>query len=209
MNWIPRPKLPLPPKGPPKKGEFSEKKETTAGLFGEILDQMKPDAMTKDDNAELESSDTDLIETRGYELDDYRPTTAKPTASLERLVHLRSIHPLLGVYVADQLAMADPQERIAILESLLQVPGTVARFCRMPSLDDMPAGALATTQLDPQLLKLGLATAEELGEKSDEDEEEGHRSRFWPGHVRGAPCVATDHWGKGATNVPARIPTGA
>jgi hypothetical protein len=42
----------------------------------------------------------------------------------------------------------------------------------MPSLEDMPPGTLATSRLDPQLLQLGLATAEELGAKSDEEEEE-------------------------------------
>ena len=69
-------------------------------------------------------------------------------------------------------AIADPQERIAALESVLEVPGTVARFTRMPSLEDMPPGTLATDRLDPQLLQLGLATAEELGAKSEEEEEE-------------------------------------
>ena len=54
---------------------------------------------------------------------------------------------------------------------MLEVPGTVARLARVPSLDDMPAGTLATTRLDPQLLQLGLATAEELGAKGDDEEE--------------------------------------
>ena len=97
---------------------------------------------------------------------------AREAERLERLVHLRSINPLFGVYVADQLAIADPEERIAVLESVLEVPGTVARLTRMPSLEDMPPGTLATTRLDPQLLQLGLATAEELGAKSDDEEEE-------------------------------------
>ncbi len=113
-----------------------------------------------------------MIESRGYEVDDYRPETATPTERLERLVHLRSINPLFGVYLADQLAIADPSERIAALESVLEVPATVARLARVPSLDDMPAGTLATTRLDPQLLQLGLATAEELGARPDQTEDE-------------------------------------
>ena len=134
----------------------------TAGLFGELLDQMRPDEGAESDEEDLEH-DPDLIESRGYEVDDYRPQTATPTERLERLVHLRSINPLFGVYVADQLAIADPEERIAVLESVLEVPGTVARLTRMPTLEEMPPGTLATTRLDPQLLQLGLATAEELG----------------------------------------------
>ncbi len=143
----------------------------TAGLFGELLDQMRPEGGAESDEEDLEH-DPDLIESRGYEVSDYRPQTATPTERLERLVHLRSINPLFGVYVADQLAIADPEERIAVLESVLEVPGTVARLTRMPKAEDLPPGTLATTRLDPQLLKLGLATAEELGAPSDEEEAE-------------------------------------
>jgi superfamily II DNA/RNA helicase len=146
--------------GPPK----------SEGLFGELLDQMRePDDPSTPDPAE--NQDPELVESRGYEVENYRPKTATPTKRLQRLVHLRSINPLFGVYVADQLAIADPQERIAVLESVLEVPGTVARLTRMPSLEEMPPGTLATTRLDSQLLQLGLATAEELGAKPAEEEE--------------------------------------
>lgn len=116
--------------------------------------------------------DSDAASVKKYELDDYRPLTAAPADRLDRLVHLRSINPLFGVYLADLLATADPEERIASFESVLEVPGTVARFTRMPRLEDMPAGTLATTRLDPQLLTLGLATPEELGAKSDDEDDE-------------------------------------
>ncbi len=148
-----------------KKQDDANETETqkTDGLFGELLDQMRSDDPSAAESEE--NQDPALIESRGYEVDNYRPETATPTERLDRLVHLRSINPLFGVYLADQLAIADPQERIAALESALEVPGTVARLTRMPSLDEMPPGTLATTRLDPQLLKLGLATAEELGAK--------------------------------------------
>ena len=106
-----------------------------------------------------------------YELDDYRPQQARPTEKLDRLVHLRSINPLFGVYMADLLASADDLERIAAFESVLEVPGTVARLTRLPRLEDMPPGKLATTILDPQLLQMGLATPEELGAVSEEEDE--------------------------------------
>ena len=172
LELDPKPRLAAPKKGPPKKGEFSDKPDKTAGLFGGILDEMKA---YEPDVSSQEPSDThgdeEPAENRDYEVEDYQPATATPTEQLERVVQLRSIHPLLGVFMADQLAIADPNERIAALESVLEVPGTVARFCRMPSIDDMPPGTLATTHLDPKLLQLGLATAEELGAKSDEEEE--------------------------------------
>ena len=151
----------------------------TEGLFGEILDQMRP-AMEKESKSVTESNSEDeasLIESRGYEVRDYHPASAEPTERLDRLVHLRSINPLFGVYLADQLAIADPLERVAALESVLEVPGTVARLARVPSLEEMPAGTLATSRLDPQLLQLGLATAEELGAKAEEDNEETFEDR--------------------------------
>lgn len=148
----------------------------TGGLFGEILDKMQVETDSEPES-ETPIDDSSLIESRGYEVKDYLPKLARPTERLDRLVHLRSINPLFGVYLADQLAIADPNERIAALESVLEVPGTVARFARVPSLEEMPAGTLATTRLDPQLLQLGLATAEELGAKSDEDEEETLQDR--------------------------------
>lgn len=151
----------------------------TEGLFGEILDQMRP-ALEQESKSVTESNSEDeasLIESRGYEVRDYHPASAEPTERLDRLVHLRSINPLFGVYLADQLAIADPLERVAALESVLEVPGTVARLARVPSLEEMPAGTLATSRLDPQLLQLGLATAEELGAKAEEDNEETFEDR--------------------------------
>ncbi|MGB7345322.1 MAG: DEAD/DEAH box helicase [Pirellulaceae bacterium] len=163
------------PKG--SKPGIHQSPPATAGLFGEILDQMKTDGHTVAEDLE-NNADPELIESRGYEVDDYKPITATPTERLDRLVHLRSINPLFGVYLADQLAIADPDERIAALESVLLVPGTVARFTRMPRFEDMPPGTLATTRLDPRLLQLGLATAEELGASNGEEEEEGKDRGF-------------------------------
>ena len=155
-----------------RKASQADEPAKTEGLFGGLLDQMRTPDTESQKPAEEDNQDPALIESRGYEVENYKPDTAKPTERLDRLVHLRSINPLFGVYLADQLAIADPQERIAALESVLEVPGTVARFTRMPSLEEMPPGTLATSRLDPQLLQLGLATAEELGAKSEEEEEE-------------------------------------
>jgi hypothetical protein len=168
----PKPRAAQPRQKPkPGAGDAQQAAPKTEGLFGELLDQIRPVSAETNESDE-DNQDPDLIESRGYEVDDYRPEIANPTERLERLVHLRSINPLFGVYLADQLAIADPQERIAALESVLQVPGTVARFARVPPLEEMPPGTLAQTRLDPQLLQLGLATAEELGAAAEEDDEE-------------------------------------
>ncbi|MCM2369558.1 DEAD/DEAH box helicase [Aporhodopirellula aestuarii] len=147
----------------------------TGGLFGEILDNMRGEEATTKKVDEEEDEVVDeaaAIKQRGYELEDYKPMTATPRNRLQRIVQLKSINPLFGVFIADLLATADDNERIAVLESVLDVPGTVARFTRMPRIEDMPPGTLATTYLDPLLLQRGLATPEELGGAKEEEEEE-------------------------------------
>ncbi|MCC6511905.1 MAG: DEAD/DEAH box helicase [Pirellulaceae bacterium] len=109
---------------------------------------------------------------RGYDLEGYRPDRAVPTERLDLLVHLRTINPLYGVFLAGHLSIADDSERLAALESALEVPGNVARLVRVPPLEELPAGPLATERLDNQLLELGLATAEELVGRQEEDEED-------------------------------------
>lgn len=150
------------------------------GLFGEILQQMEEksptDAVAKPTAAEDAELDEAAI-ARGYDYENYKPLTAEPTSKLELLVRLRSIHPLYGVYIADHMLNADTNEKLLALESVLDIPGNVARSVRVPSKDELPPGPLATEFLDGRLLKLGLATAEELGAGGDDDEEEAPRGR--------------------------------
>lgn len=114
--------------------------------------------------------------TRGYEVDDYLPQFAHPTDRLELLVRLRSINALFGVFLAGHLAIADDTERLLALESALGLPGTVARHVRVPKLEELPAGPLATTRLDDRLLELGLATQAELvGQQRNDDDDEPQR----------------------------------
>ena len=116
---------------------------------------------------------------RGYDLTNYRPETAQPSERLELLVRLRSINPLYGVYLAGHLAIADQTERILTLESVLDMPATIARHVRVPPLEVMPPGPLALSRLDHQLLELGLAVPAELngktGDEDDDDESSGRR----------------------------------
>ena len=159
-----------------------DSESSTGGLFGELLDQIREKEAEQD---ETPSGDSGAPATKATEdadasseppppsdLQTYRPVTATPTKRLARVVQLKSVHPLLGVFMADHLAIADDNERIAALESVLEVPGSVARFTRVPKIDEMPPGPLAKSRLDPELLQRGLATAEELGAGGDDEEEE-------------------------------------
>jgi len=105
----------------------------------------------------------------------YEPKIARPTAELPKLLTLRSVNPLYGLYLVGQLGIASREERIQAFESVLEMPGSVARSVRVPKPEQMPAGPLATTRLDPELLRLGLATPEQLGQKPPEEDEEDTR----------------------------------
>ena len=75
---------------------------------------------------------------------------------------LRGINPLYGVFLVNQLGIANRQERIQAIESVLELPRSVGHFVRVPGQDELPPGPLATTRLDVQLLQLGLAAPDEL-----------------------------------------------
>jgi hypothetical protein len=97
--------------------------------------------------------------------------TATPTERLDLLVRLRSINPLYGVFLAGHLAIADQNERLQVLESVLELPNNIAKLVRVPPEDELPQGPLALDRLNHQLLELGLAGAEELGAVVEEESE--------------------------------------
>ena len=103
------------------------------------------------------------------EANPYKPILATPTENLAKLLAFRGIHPLYAVFLVNQLGVADRNERIQAMESVLELPGSVGRFVRVPRQDEMPPGPLATLRLDPHLLQLGLATPEELSAKAKEE----------------------------------------
>jgi hypothetical protein len=111
----------------------------------------------------------------------YRAERAEPTEKLADLLKLRGVHPLYALFLMHHLGIADRNERIMAMESLLELSRSLGRAVRIPGPDELPPGPLATTRLDPQLLKLGLATAEELGaiETGDEGGNEGGQRTGW------------------------------
>src|SRR4029079_16422685 len=93
----------------------------------------------------------------------YKPLLAHPTPELVRRWVRRGVNPLYGCFLANQLGIADLTERLQAFESILELPKSVGYFVHVPSHHDLPPGPLATTRLDPRLLTLGLATAQQLG----------------------------------------------
>lgn len=99
----------------------------------------------------------------------YQPALAHPTLELDQLLVFRGVNPLYGVFLIQQLGIADHDERIQALESVLDMPGSVARQLRVPPLEELPPGPLATNRLDAKLIGRGLVTADELQPGSEDD----------------------------------------
>jgi superfamily II DNA/RNA helicase len=101
----------------------------------------------------------------------YTPLTATPTPELDKLLVFRACHPLYGAYLIDLMATASRDERIQLLESVLELPRPLLKFVRVPF--DLAAGPLQTEKLDPDMIARGLMVAKppkEEGAPEEEDE---------------------------------------
>ena len=99
----------------------------------------------------------------------YQPRFAYPTPDLDNLLVFRSVNPLYGAFLVKHLGIADRDERVQALESVLEVPTSILRDVRVPRMRDLPPGPLATTRLDAILMERGLVTAEQLRDKSEDE----------------------------------------
>src|SRR5262249_57871633 len=102
----------------------------------------------------------------------YQVVRAVATPALDTLLVFRSVHPLYGAFLIEQLGIADRNERIQAMESVLEVPRPLLRYVRVPRPDQLPPGPLATTRLDPELIQRGLIVAPVPKAEDDEEDEE-------------------------------------
>jgi superfamily II DNA/RNA helicase len=113
----------------------------------------------------------------------YQARLATPTPELARLLVFRSVHPLYGAFLVSQLGIANRDERLQAMESVLELPRPLLRHVRVPWPDRLPPGPLATTRLDPELIARGLIIAKpvlEPGEEEDEGPAEEEEREFPP-----------------------------
>jgi hypothetical protein len=106
----------------------------------------------------------------------YQPRLAIATEPLKLINSFRSINPLYGVFLAEHMHRASYEERLQLLESVLDMPSSVAVMVRVPLPEAMPPGPLAVDYLNPRLLSLGLVTPQELTGYFDEVE----RKKVYP-----------------------------
>jgi superfamily II DNA/RNA helicase len=104
------------------------------------------------------------------QVEPYDPVKAAPTEKLKQLMVFRAVHPLYGLFLMDYLGKAEHNELVQILESLLEMPGSVAKSLRVPWPDQMPPGKLSVEVIDPAILTAGLATQEDLYPQADQSD---------------------------------------
>ena len=111
----------------------------------------------------------------------FRAHQARPAETLAKVLAFRSVHPLYGAFLLDQLGTASWEERVQALESVLEIPRPLLKFLRVPN--EMAPGPLETARIRPQLEQRGLLqvilppAAE--GDEEDEDAfEEEPEPRF-------------------------------
>lgn len=150
--------------------ETATETEVSTGGFGSGLFDVALKTSESEDAPKKKKEVKPTKLTTRQKLESYKPITARPTQRMEDFVRLRAIHPIFGIYLIEQLSQADEIERIMAFESLLEMPASVGHAIRIPGLDELPPGPLAEKVLHPQLLKLGLATMEELCGRQEEDE---------------------------------------
>jgi superfamily II DNA/RNA helicase len=100
----------------------------------------------------------------------YVPILATPAAALDTLLVFRSVHPLYGAYLIAQLGIANREERLQAMESVLEIPRPLLKYLRVPW--DLSPGPLAATRLDAELVRRGLIAARLPPSGNDEEEEE-------------------------------------
>jgi len=92
--------------------------------------------------------------------------------SIYRLLNYRSVDPLFGEFLAQQLVYSNFDEKVLALEAVLEVPPSILSHVRIP--DDLPKGPLQEKVLEPLMLQMGITVA-----KPAEEEEEDAPRRNW------------------------------
>ena len=102
----------------------------------------------------------------------YTPMQAVPTEALDNLLVFRAVHPLYGAFLMEHLGIANRDERIQALESVLELPRPLLKFVRVPF--SLSPGPLTTERLDPELINRGLIMAKEPKVDGEPEEDEGY-----------------------------------
>jgi len=93
--------------------------------------------------------------------------------SIYKLLNYRSVDPIFGEYLAQQLNYASFEEKVLALEAVLEVPSSILRQVRIP--EDLPKGPLQQQVLEPLMRSMGIRLAEDLARQREEEQQRGRR----------------------------------
>jgi len=91
------------------------------------------------------------------------------------LLRFRSIDPLFGMYLKEQLVRSNADEKVLALEAVLEIPPVIERHVRIP---DLPPGPLQQQVLEPLMLQMGVATAKTIAEAATDEDDDGPEE-YW------------------------------
>ena len=106
------------------------------------------------------------------QLESYEPTEADPTDGLAELLAFRAVHPLYGGFLLDHLGHLEKHERLQVMESVLEMPNSVAKKVRVPWPDELPPGEHTLDVIDQKLVEGGSFSHGDLYPKPIEDQKE-------------------------------------
>ncbi len=154
-----------------------ESQPLSSGLLGQLIQEARTGPSKKAASGSPKAQ-RDIKPSGAAAFDDvaYSPRLAIATEQMALLFAFRSINPLYGVFLAEHIHRANFEERLQLLESVLDIPSSVAGMVRVPSSDAMPEGPLSLEFLNPLLLTRGLVTQQDLTGYFDEVT----RRKVWP-----------------------------
>jgi len=95
--------------------------------------------------------------------------------SIFQLTNFRSVDPLFGAYLQQQLGRSSFEEKVLALESVLQMPPAILRHVRIP--EELPPGPLQKDLLEPLMVQMGVTLARP--EKPEGERYGGTIEDFW------------------------------
>jgi superfamily II DNA/RNA helicase len=151
---------------------------SSSGLFGRLLSEARSGtkATRHESPRETKSAKPAPITPAQRPAPEWSPRLAIATPQLALLFPFRSVNPLYAVFLAEHMHRANSEERLQLLESVLDVPASVAGQMRVPPVEIMPEGPLSAEFLNPLLLSRGLVTQQDLTGWFDEV----NRRKVWP-----------------------------
>jgi superfamily II DNA/RNA helicase len=159
----------------------SKDDEPESNTFGALLLKARHEAKLNQDSlaSSPRGSATPTSEAPTSATPAYEPHLAQPTDKLQELLAFRAINPVFGSFLLRHLGKADREEWLQVLESVLEVPGSMVRLLRVPPPDALPPGPLARDFLDAEIVARGLLPAGDLY-PNREDEQVREEKKFAP-----------------------------